>query len=192
MDDDVEALALIERELDDRYGRHYQVVCLRTPAEANERLAEWAESGVDVALVLAADELPGTPGGELLGSVRRWHPHARRALLVEWGQWGQNPTGQAIFDGVAHGRFEHWVLRPDGVTGRAVPPDDLGDAALTGTEVPPREPPTRSTSSGSRSDAPSKRAPRGAAAVRPPAQLLPGRDTRGQCDPLVDPRVRLG
>src|SRR4051794_29849397 len=92
VDDDPEALGAIERELDERYGRHYQVVCLRTPAEATARLAEWAGLGVDVALVLAAQELPGMAGGDLLGSVRSWYPHARRALLLEWGQWGQNPT----------------------------------------------------------------------------------------------------
>ena len=34
MDDDADLLADVERELQDRYGRHYEVVCLRSPADA--------------------------------------------------------------------------------------------------------------------------------------------------------------
>jgi thioredoxin reductase (NADPH) len=112
VDDDPEALNAVERELNDRYGRHYRVVCLRSPGDARTRLEEFAASGVDVAVVLAAQWLSGTTGSQVLDEVRRAHPHARRALLIDWGDWGQNPTGEAIFEGIAHGRFDHYVLRP--------------------------------------------------------------------------------
>lgn len=112
VDDNPEALNAVERELGDRYGRHYSVVCLRSPADARTRLEEFAASGVDVALVLAAQWLSGTTGSQVLDEVRRTHPQARRALLIDWGDWGQNPTGEAIFEGIAHGRFDHYVLRP--------------------------------------------------------------------------------
>ncbi len=38
--------------------------------------------------MLAGQELEETTGGELLGEVRQLHPHAKRALLVGWGEWG--------------------------------------------------------------------------------------------------------
>jgi hypothetical protein len=37
-----------------------------------------------VALVLAAQWLSATTGGELLERVRQLHPHAKRGLLVPW------------------------------------------------------------------------------------------------------------
>ncbi len=126
VDDDAQGLGAVEQELDERYGRHYDVVCVRSPEQARQRLEEWAADGVAVAVVLAAQSLPGTTGSQLLDEVRPLHPHARRALLVEWGDWGQNPTGEAIFDGVAHGRFDHYVLRPMGS------PDELFNQSISG------------------------------------------------------------
>jgi thioredoxin reductase (NADPH) len=110
--DDDASLGDVERELQDRYARHYRVVCLRSPIEARERLEDLAASGVEVALVLAGQWLAGMTGSEVLDEVRRLHPHAKRALLIAWGDWGQKATGEAIFDGIADGRFDHYVLRP--------------------------------------------------------------------------------
>ena len=62
----------------------------------------------------------------MLAEVRRTQPHARRALLIEWGDWGQNPTGEAIFDGIAHGWFDHYVLRPSSS------PDELFNHTISG------------------------------------------------------------
>jgi thioredoxin reductase (NADPH) len=114
VDDDVDALRAVEQQLIERYGRHYRIVCIPSPEEARERLQGFAASDVDVALALAAQWLPGMTGTELLASVRRTHPHARRALLVDWGEWGAHPTGEAIFDGIAHGHLDHYLLRPAG------------------------------------------------------------------------------
>ena len=112
VDDDADTLAAVERELNDRYGRHYRVVCLRSPVDAHTQLEQLAASGDAVALVLAGQWLDGMTGSDLLDETRRLHPHARRVLLIAWGEWGQRATGQAIFDGVAEGRFDHYILRP--------------------------------------------------------------------------------
>ena len=69
-------------------------------------------SGVEVALVLAGPWLDGATGSELLREVRHLHPHAMRSLLIAWGDWGQKATGEAIFDGIAQGHFDSYVLRP--------------------------------------------------------------------------------
>jgi thioredoxin reductase (NADPH) len=112
VDDDTETLANVERELNDRYGRHYSVMCLRSPIDAHALLEQLAASDDEVALVLAGQWLDGMTGSDLLGETRRLHPHARRVLLIAWGEWGQKATGQAIFEGVAEGRFDHYILRP--------------------------------------------------------------------------------
>lgn len=119
IDDDADTLGDVERELHDRYGRHYRVVCLRSPKDAHTQLEQLAASSTEVALVLAGQWLDGMTGSELLDETRRMHPHARRVLLIEWGEWGQKATGQVIFDGVADGRFDHYILRP------AESPDEL-------------------------------------------------------------------
>jgi thioredoxin reductase (NADPH) len=112
VDDDPDGLGTIERELDDRYARHYRVICVGSPDEALALLDDVAASGDEVALVLAGEQFPGTSGGELLGEVGHRHPHARRALLIRFEELGHRDAGATIFDGIAHGRFEHYLLRP--------------------------------------------------------------------------------
>ena len=77
IDDDQSLLGDIERELRDRYGRHYQVVCVQSPADARAKLAAFAAAGVEVALVLA-----GRAAGsvELLTEVRHVAPPRQAGL----------------------------------------------------------------------------------------------------------------
>jgi thioredoxin reductase (NADPH) len=126
VDDDPTDLGDVQRELDDRYGRHYTVICLRSPIEARERLEELATAGHDVALVLAAQWLSGMTGSEFLTDVRRLHPRSMRGLLVSYGDWGQKALGEAILEGISHGRFDHYVLRP------AESPDELFHTTMSG------------------------------------------------------------
>ena len=94
VDDDVETLALIERELDDRYGRHYQVVCLRTPDEATERLAELRRVGRRRRPGARRDSsCRAPPAASCWASVRRSTRTPGGPCSIEWGDWGQNPTG---------------------------------------------------------------------------------------------------
>lgn len=112
VDDDAEKLEAVEAALDDRYGRHYRVECLGTALEARSRLDEVRQAGDEVALVLCAPELPEMSGSQLLETVHESHPRARRALLVDWAEWGKPATGHAIFSGIANGWFDHYVVEP--------------------------------------------------------------------------------
>jgi thioredoxin reductase (NADPH) len=125
VEDDADALREIERELRDRYARHYGVVCMRSPHEARARLEDLAAAGDEVALVLAGQQLSGTTGSELLDETRHLHPHAKRGLLISWGDWGDRATGDAIFDSIAHGRIDHYVVRP------SASPDELFHQAIS-------------------------------------------------------------
>ncbi len=79
----------------------------------------------EVALVLAGQWLSGMTGSELLDEARRLHPHAKRGLLIAWGDWGDRATGEAIFDSIARGRIDHYVLRP------SASPDELFHQAIS-------------------------------------------------------------
>lgn len=115
----------LERELNDRYARHYQVMCLRSEPEARAWLEERAAAGQDVALILAGQQLSGMTGSELLDQARHLHPHAKRGLLIDWGTFGERATGQTIFDSIAHGRIDHYVVRP------STPPDELFHSSVS-------------------------------------------------------------
>jgi len=112
VDGDAAALADIERELLDRYSRDYRVLCLRSAADARAQLEALAAADEEVALVLAAPRLAGHTCGDLLDDARRLHPHAKRGVLIPWGDWGEPATGTAIFDLIARGQVDHYVIRP--------------------------------------------------------------------------------
>lgn len=126
VDGDPEALRGVEEELTDRYARHYDVACVTSTAEARSILDRRAGDEDQVALVLAAPTLDGTSGSDLLDDVRRAHPRAKRALLIPWVAWGERATGEAIFEGISRGHFDHYVLRPGKV------PDELFHHTIAG------------------------------------------------------------
>lgn len=118
--DDPGALGEVQEALLERYATSYRVTCVPSVEQARALLAEAGASDDEFALVLAAQWLGGgSTGSELLDEVWSVHPRARRALLIEWGDWGQTPTGRAIFDGIARGCFDHYVVRP------AASPDEM-------------------------------------------------------------------
>jgi thioredoxin reductase (NADPH) len=122
---DPEALGSIERELRERYERHYRVVCVRSPAEARRHLVELDESDDPLALVLAGETVGEETCDALLAEVRRDHPHAKRARLIGWGELGYREAGERILDAIEHGRIDHYVVRP------ASPPDEQFHQAVS-------------------------------------------------------------
>ncbi|HSF01920.1 MAG TPA: FAD-dependent oxidoreductase [Solirubrobacterales bacterium] len=125
VEEDPGALGDVERELRDRYARHYRVMCVRSPRAALAHLKELAAAADEVALVLAGQSLSERTARELLDQARRLHPHAKRGLLIEWGSLGEPATGEAILDSIAHGRIDHYVLRP------SASPDELFHQAIS-------------------------------------------------------------
>lgn len=118
VDDDAGALSDLERELRERYERHYGVLALSTAEAAVERLEELAVAGDEVALVLAGQRLSSAAGTPVLEAARRLHPHAKRGLVIAWGDWGRPAVGEAIFEAMARGLIDHYLLRP------SAPPDE--------------------------------------------------------------------
>jgi thioredoxin reductase (NADPH) len=112
VEEEPDALAAVDRALNDRYACNYTVVCTSSAEDAVARLEQLAGDGDDVALVLAPQWLSGMTGTQLLAKVHRIHPHAKRGLLISWGDWTDEATGHAIFDAMAHGEIDYYVLRP--------------------------------------------------------------------------------
>jgi thioredoxin reductase (NADPH) len=106
-DDDRPQRAPVEDELRRRYGADYAIRGCAI-AELEEALAEAAEAGADVAVVLAA----GAAGAELLSRVRDRFPTARRGLLVPWLGWTDRTIADLILRSMARGWIDLYVLRP--------------------------------------------------------------------------------
>jgi thioredoxin reductase (NADPH) len=116
----------VEQELRDRYGRHYRVRGMQSALEARAWLEDLTVAGDEVALILAGQWLSGMTGSELLDEARHFYPQAKRGLLIDWGDFGDRATGEAIFDSIAHGWIDHYVLRP------SAPPDELFHSTISG------------------------------------------------------------
>ncbi len=112
VDDDPDVVALIGAELEDRYGRAYQVLTARAVTTAEKVLEELHESGERVALVLSDQWLPDGTGCELLGRVAELFPNARRLLLISWGEWAVDATAQPLRRGIGQGQIDYYVLKP--------------------------------------------------------------------------------
>ncbi len=125
VDEDAGALRDVERELGDRYAKHYRIIAMRSSHEASARLEHLAASGEEVALVLSGLRLSDTTGVELMDTARRLHPQAKRGLVIAWGDWGNRELGHEIFVAIARGRVDHYLLRP------SKPPDEMFHQAVS-------------------------------------------------------------
>src|SRR4051794_39857524 len=88
VDDDAHALAKIERELSDRYGNGYRVVCEASAEMGIVQLDRCEANGEDVALVLADQWMAELSGSDFLERARLIFPTASRLLLIAWRAWG--------------------------------------------------------------------------------------------------------
>src|SRR6516225_6630476 len=109
VDDEDTSLQTLARELQSRYGAHYQVVSGSSAEVALARLAELKAAGADVPLVLADQRLPGMSGTELLARVRQFFPAARRGLLITWGDMA---VPAPFLEAAALGWLEFYLQKP--------------------------------------------------------------------------------
>ncbi len=112
VDDDPAALAIVEEHLRRRYSTDYEVLCDGSCAKALEILRGLRDDGVPVALVLADLWTSGLTGVQLLARARDIHPHAARALLIDWGGWGHRPTSEAIVEAMGRGEMDYYIPKP--------------------------------------------------------------------------------
>ncbi|HEX2232350.1 MAG TPA: FAD-dependent oxidoreductase [Thermoleophilaceae bacterium] len=112
VEDDSEVRERIREELQRRYGSDYRVTCEKSPLKALQKLEALRDGGEQVALILADPWGPELTGREFLVRAKQLHPHAKRALLVDWGSWGDRPTADAMLGAMARGEIDYYVLKP--------------------------------------------------------------------------------
>src|SRR3954451_3520872 len=114
VDDDPLALDRVLDELQRRYARDYDVFGEVSADKALARIQALADARQSLALVLADQWLrePHVTGESLLTRTRECHPGAKRALLVDWGAWGDDATEQAIVRAMATGLIDYYVVKP--------------------------------------------------------------------------------
>src|SRR4051794_34248671 len=112
IDDDPLALDRVLDELRRRYARDYEVVGESSADHALLRIESLGDQ--PLALVLADQWLrePHQTGESVLVRTRELQPGAKRALLVDWGAWGDDATEQAIVRAMATGLIDYYVVKP--------------------------------------------------------------------------------
>ncbi|WP_167040689.1 FAD-dependent oxidoreductase [Salinibacterium sp. ZJ454] len=110
-------------ELEHRYSRDYEITVVST-ADAVDRLKRAAAAQSQVALVLA--ESPTSADKQsIFAEARRLFPEGKRSLLIGWGEWAEPATAHLLFELMAAGHIDYYVLRP----GRS--PDESFHRAVT-------------------------------------------------------------
>ena len=109
VDDDLAALAILDRELRKRYEGDYRVVAQQSARAALEHLRRVHGAGGRVALVLADQWMPEMEGNVMLGQVRTIDPLAKRVMLIDWGD---TRSPEAIYHSCAYGLIEHFTTKP--------------------------------------------------------------------------------
>jgi thioredoxin reductase (NADPH) len=112
VEDEGEVRARIRGELERRYGSDYRVRCVGSAAAALEKLERWRAAGDPVALVLSDQWMPDLTGEEFLARAKALYPAAKRALLIDFGAWGDRSTADAMLRAMARGRMDYYVLKP--------------------------------------------------------------------------------
>jgi thioredoxin reductase (NADPH) len=109
---DARQLDRVEHELQHAFGTDFRVRGERTCADAQRVLDDCRELGQRVAVALVDYALEEEPRGEVLARLRRDHPDARRAMLVDWGSWADRDAARTILRAMAVGDISYYVLKP--------------------------------------------------------------------------------
>jgi thioredoxin reductase (NADPH) len=111
VDADPTTRGALEHELTRRYADDYDVVACADTAAAPTTLQRLHDDGAAVALVMAGTA-PPTGGLDVLARAGELHPQARRALLIEFGDWGKPDIAAEVRQAIADGHADYYVLRP--------------------------------------------------------------------------------
>ena len=106
VDDDIEVLKAIERDLRDRYRKDYRVLRAGSGAEGLEVARQLKQRGAPIALFLVDQRMPEMTGTELLTEVKKLHPEASKVLLTAYAD-----TSAAIA-AINDAGVNHYLMKP--------------------------------------------------------------------------------
>ncbi len=120
---DPAALQALGQELAKRYSADYEIVLCGQPAELETQIRDLLAAGIPVALVIGGVGAADPDGIDVLAAIRSVDPTASRVAAVRWGEFD---AARPLFDAVALGKIDHWVMRP------VQTPDEDFHHAITG------------------------------------------------------------
>ena len=106
VDDEVEVLNFIERDLRQHYAQTYRVMKASSGRQALDTAHEIKKRGMSVALFLVDERMPGMTGTQFLAQALEMYPDARRALLTAYAD---TETAIAAINQV---RIDHYLVKP--------------------------------------------------------------------------------
>jgi thioredoxin reductase (NADPH) len=106
IDDDVQVLRAITRDLRQQYGKEYKIMNTESANEALETLVEMKNAGDVVALFISDQRMPEMPGVDFLQKAMHIYPHAKRVLLTAYSD-----TDAAI-KAINDVRLDYYLMKP--------------------------------------------------------------------------------
>jgi len=106
VDDDVDVLRAVERDLRRRYSDRYRVLSADSGPGALEILARLRQRAEPVALLVADHRMPRMSGVEFLAAAIRDFPDVRRVLLTAYADT------EAAINAINLVKLDHYLLKP--------------------------------------------------------------------------------
>ena len=112
VDDQLQDLEMIRSELSKRYSTDYEIIAESSPAAALARLQELHATDAQVIALLAGCNMAEMPGIAYLDRAHDFYPHARRVLLIPWGN--RSATKPILHD-ISLGRADRYAMKSNRV-----------------------------------------------------------------------------
>ena len=132
VDDDIQVLSAVERDLRHHYHQIYQVMKASSAAEALKIIQHLKQKNTPLALLLVDQRMPQVSGTEFLEQAKPFYPQARKVLLTAYADT------QAAIASINDLRLDYYLLKPwDPPEQRLYPVlDDLLDDWLATVPIP--------------------------------------------------------
>ena len=106
VDDEVQVLNAIVRDLQRRFGESYRVMKASSGPEALETLRQLKQRNVPVALLLADQRMPEMTGTEYLALAKEYYPDAGKILLTAYADT------EAAITSINQIGLDHYLMKP--------------------------------------------------------------------------------
>lgn len=106
VDDEVQVLNAIERDLRSYFGSDYRIVKASSGADALRAVQQFKKRNVPLALLLADQRMPQMTGTEFLSEARQFYPDARKVLLTAYADT------EAAITSINSIGLDHYLMKP--------------------------------------------------------------------------------
>jgi thioredoxin reductase (NADPH) len=108
VDDQIQDLETIQRELVKRYAADYEIIGEPSAEAALQRLAALQVAGEQVAILLAALQMAAMTGIDYLERAHDLYPRAKRVLLIPWGN---RSATKPILKAISLGKIDRYAAK---------------------------------------------------------------------------------